>query len=216
MKQRWMFTVTMIVVLLGALFGARVTGVEASGLQSPDDPPQDMMGRIAEKLGMTREALLEALLEGQTLRDVAEAQGVEIRPGAPGQARFLPREAAGEVIAAALDMTPDELQEAIRSGQTVPELVEAAGLDPAALAAEIKAAASADIQQAVADGDLDEDRAQAIIERLETSDAVERWLSGEGLPDMQRPSPRQLLDLGRTVYRWLQQHPGARRLLRRP
>lgn len=316
MARKWMLALVSVIALL-------VSTVGVVAAQTPqDEGPDDALARMAEELGMTRETLLEALLEGQSLQDVAESQGVDprrwfqarwmprpvplrvpplegmpmdavvevlaeavdmepaelrealaegttipqllvernldpetvaaevkaatierirdaVEEGNLGEARAdrmierleasdvlerwlsgerplspedVPMDVKLEVVAEALGMTAEDLREALREGQTVPELVDEVGLDPDVLAADIKAEMIARIQKAVEEGELDEDRAELTIERLEASDAIERWLSGEA---PRRPSPRQLLQLGKRTVRLLREHPRLRRFFRR-
>jgi sulfur carrier protein ThiS len=179
---------TLVLVLVVMMMS--ITSVGGAAAQAPDDGMDgDLFTRMAETLGMTREALLQTLLEGQTLREVAEAQDVEPRhllprPATGGRRPFaggapVPPEAGLEMLAKALDMTPAALKEAREAGTSLTELIESEGLDPEVVAAEIKAEAVARIEAAAAEGDLPEARAEAMIERLETSDWIERWVAGE-------------------------------------
>ena len=202
---KWLLSLIVSVVLL---IGA-VGGVWA---QSPDEPVDDAIARLAGRLDMSRTELLEALLEGQTLQDVAAAQGVDVRGSGRGPMGLpVQGEVVVETVAQALNMTVEELKAAMREGHRVSDLVAEAGLDADVVAAEIKAAAVARIDEAQADGKLDASRAESLIDRIEETDAVEAWLSGERVP---RPTPRQLQRLGRTMYRWFDRHPGARQLIR--
>ena len=167
-----------------------VTGVVAA--QSADDEgPDDLIAHIADRLGLNRTELLEALLEGQSLADVAAAQGVDLpvrgnqRPGMRDHLNppvDIPQGMMLEILADVLGMTPQDLRAALHEGQRVPDLVAAAGLDPTIIAARIKAEAISQIQAAVDEGKLPSDRAEVLIDRLEASDRIERWLAGEQPP----------------------------------
>ena len=120
-----------------------VSWVGVAAAQTPDEGDDgDLMARLAAELDMTREELLQTLLEGKTLREVAADQGVDPRDlmGRPhhrpsrGQVVDATRELLADVMADSLGMTPEELREALASGQTVPELLEAEGLDPEVVA----------------------------------------------------------------------------------
>jgi sulfur carrier protein ThiS len=182
MFRKWILAVVVAVVMMASL-----TSVAAA--QGPDDPDgTDLVARIAENLGMTREGLLKALLTGKTLQEVAEEQGVEPRRwghpllrgrGAAGLVVPLPPGAGVEIVAELLQMDPQALREALEVGQTVPELLEEAGLSADVVAAQVKAALTERIEQAVEEGKLSEERAAISTERLEGSDFIERWLAGE-------------------------------------
>lgn len=202
---KWLLSLMVSVALLVGAVG----GVLA---QEPDEPVDDALSRLAGRLDMSRTEFLEALLEGQTLKEVAASQGVDVGAEEHGPT-WLPvkGEVVVETVAQALDMTVEDLRAAMREGNRISDLVSDAGLDVDAVAAEIKAAAVARINEAVADGKLDASRAEALSERIEETDAVEAWLSGERHPG---PTPRQLQRLGRTMYRWFDRRPGARQLIR--
>jgi len=179
-------TIASVALMLAIL----VTGVVVA--QSADDEgPDDLIARIADRLDLSRTELLEALLEGQSLTDVAAEQGVDLpargnqRPGMRGQLNppvDIPRGMMLEVLADVLGMTPQDLRAAFHEGQRVPDLVAAAGLDPTIIAARIKAEMISRIQAAVDEGKLPPDRAEVLIDRLEASDTIERWLAGEQPP----------------------------------
>lgn len=179
-----------MVLVLAAVMMMALVAVGGVAAQAPDDGVEgDLFSQMAETLGMTREELLQTLLEGQTLREVAEAQGVEPWQLASGMSSRGRRPFAGgapfppeiglEVVAEALDMTPEALKEAREAGTTLDALIAEKGLDPETVAAEIKAEAAARIEAAAEAGDLPEARAEAMIERLESSDWIERWVAGE-------------------------------------
>jgi sulfur carrier protein ThiS len=193
MLRKWVLAVVTAVVLLGSLAGV-------AAAQGPDDPEgTDLVARIAENLGMTRQELLEALLTGKTLQEVAEEQGAEprrwsLRPlrgrGAAGPVEPLPPEVRVEILAELLEMEPQALREALEAGQTVAELLEKAGLSAEVAAAHVKAALIERIEQAAEEGKLAEERAATAIERLEASAFIERWLAGE------RPVQRRMVPPG--------------------
>lgn len=85
------------------------------------DPMMDRLQATAEALGMTVEELGEALANGQTILEIAEAQGVDLREQMRLQAM--------EPLAEALNMTVEELQAALDGGQTIREIAEAQGVD---------------------------------------------------------------------------------------
>jgi hypothetical protein len=100
-------------------------------------------------------------------------------PGKRGHGAFGPGDVMGfrgqgqEALAEALGMTVDELQAAIQSGQTPQEIAEAQGLNwddvQTQLREQALATAKEKLQQAVADGKLSQEQADAILERMENA-----------------------------------------------
>jgi hypothetical protein len=220
---------------------------------------------LAEALDMTPEELREALVEGQTVPELLEAQGLSpevvaaqvkaaaieriveaVDEGKLAEERadaaierleasdvverwlagegtpFLklrwggvPMEAMGEALAQALAMEPEELREILEAGQTVPEVIESSDLDPEVVAADIKVALIGQIDDAVEKDKLTEERAEQMIKRLEESEVIESWLAGDGPAPVSPRVPRQIIEAGRKLFRWLRDHPSARRFLGR-
>ena len=123
----------------------------------------DHQALLADELGITveeleaaqaraREAAIEqAIDEGL----ITEEQAERMRTRQALQ-RYLDRHA---LLAEALDMTPEALQEAFADGETVKTLMEAKGLDAEALQDRIEAAFEAALAQAVADGVITQEQA---------------------------------------------------------
>jgi tape measure domain-containing protein len=77
-----------------------------------------------------------------------------------------------EDLAAALGLTTEELQAEFEAGKRLPELLEELGIDEADLQAALQAARVAHIQQAVSDGELTQEQADEMLERMETAAQV--------------------------------------------
>lgn len=109
-------------------------------------------------------ALVAALLVGVV--GSVSAQGPDNRPGRP----FM--RMADALIGAAVDATGLEQAEiwaALREGQSLAEVIEANGGDPAAVIAAAKADLTAQIEQAVEDGWLAELRAEQLLSNLDAA-----------------------------------------------
>jgi transcriptional regulator with XRE-family HTH domain len=106
-----------------------------------------------------------------------EGPGGHGRPGGPGGQRD-PHGEHLDIIAEVLGMTPDELREALASGQTIAELAEAQGVPLQDVADALVAAETERLQQAVEDGRLTQEEA---VERLALMEEniLERLESGE-------------------------------------
>ncbi len=74
--------------------------------------------------------------------------------------------ACAEAIAEALGLTVEELQARLADGERLPDVAEALGVEWADVQEAIEAARVAQIEQAVADGDLTQEEADQILERM--------------------------------------------------
>lgn len=210
--------VSLGVLVIGLLFSVGVSAVVA---QSPDDEGEvtvenDLIARMAESMDLTREALLQALLDGQTFREVMDQQGVTLREVMPGPLMPcrggppVPRQALSlDILSDALGMEPEAIREALKEGQTLAELIEAKGLSVEAVADDLKAVIVDRVAQAIEDGKIQEERADAMLEKLEDSDVIEDWLAGEA------PFPGARGGVADRVCKWLQSAPTALRFLHR-
>jgi hypothetical protein len=71
-----------------------------------------------------------------------------------------------DAVADALGLTPDELSAELNSGKTLAALAEEKGLDRAALVAELESAHQAGLAQAVTDGVLTQEQADAMLSQM--------------------------------------------------
>lgn len=85
-----------------------------------------------------------------------------------------------EDVAGVLGIDEAELMEALRDGSTLAEIAEANGVDAATLVEAMTAAATEAIDEAVADGLITQDRADAMLENLpgRITDQLDRSFSG--------------------------------------
>ena len=117
--------------------------------------------------------------------------GFRRRPGKPG----FPMEKKLEVLAEALDMDVDALKEALKAGQTPQELAEAQGLDWEELQAQLRERVLEMVRerldQAVEEGKLTQEQADAILERMENAplDAFRKGFRGHRSPRGHRGGP---------------------------
>ena len=136
----------------------------------------------AKALGMTTDDLSAALKEGKTLEQLATEKGVDFQmvQDAIQAARPL-RLGSTELDAAAkaLDMTTDELTTALKDGKTLQELADAAGVDLETVQDAIQAAHATEmrtqIEQAVTDGNMTQEKADWLLEGLDKG-----FLDGRG------------------------------------
>lgn len=125
------------------------------------------------------EEVLDGLVaEGTVTQEQADAVQGGVRQGAeewraehpgrrgdhrPGRGRGVPGlRGAVEAAAEAIGVEPDALREALRDGRSIAAVAEEAGVERQAVIDAITAAARERIDQAVADGHLDAERAEAL------------------------------------------------------
>lgn len=103
---------------------------------------------------------------------VAAAQGPGDRgrrPAQPGFPRMNFVAVLAQVIADQTDLAWSDVLDALRDGQTLSEVLQANGADPQAISDAVKAEITAAIEQAVADGDLTQTRADVLLSQLDTA-----------------------------------------------
>ena len=159
---------------------AELLGVSVEELQQAKE--DRTIGDLVEAAGMTMEefkaemetikadALQAAVAEGLITEEQAEAlanrEGKRGRRGGGrgnGLGNIIGAEEAMAIVADALDISVEELQEAREAGTRLPELIEELGLDEEAVKAEIQAAKEAAIQQAVEDGTITQEEADELL-----------------------------------------------------
>lgn len=203
-------------------------GEDAGGRQLGG--PGARLSTAAGALGITEDELRTALEAGQSIAQVAEAEGIDVQtvidalvaeatarlaeaeaslpermtdlvnreglpehhgPGGPGgPGRHLVGEGL-DAAAEAIGITDDELRTALRSGSSIAEVAAANDVEVQSMIDALVAAATERIDEAVADGRIDAERAEAL-----KADLVERItarVNGEGPPrgghDLEAPAP---------------------------
>ncbi len=158
------------------------------GLRGGTIDPQAL---LAGELGITVEELEAAQTRA---REAAVEQAVDEGLITEEQAdRMRTRQALRSyldryaLLAEALEMTPEELQDAFADGETVKTLMEAKGLDRDALQDRVEAAFEAALAQAVADGVIAQEQADEI-----TMDGKPGFGPREGIPMPQGPGGRRM------------------------
>ena len=129
---------------------------------------------MKNKMSVVIAGLLVALLAvgviGATNASAQQPLGAELHGRGPGGGRGLGLEGL-QVAAEALGMSTDELITALRSGQTLEEIADAAGVDLQDVQDAIQAARADDfrdrIQQALDDGSITQEHADWLLEGLE-------------------------------------------------
>jgi uncharacterized protein YidB (DUF937 family) len=169
----------LVVVLLAA--GAVGVVVAAELFDDGDTPIHDMFSRLAERLGLTREDMLQQLLDGKTLGEVMEDQGLT-REDVIGnrQIVFIPKFKQPffdlESIADVLGMEPEVLRQAFADGQSLADVIDAQGLDKDEVLADLITYANDKIKAAQEAGHITAEQADKLLDRLENGDFGTDWM----------------------------------------
>jgi hypothetical protein len=197
----------MAVAGLAAAGAIAVTAIGISNGASAQTPPDDEQSGygqryrelLAEELGITVDELAsaqtaardKAIDEAVAAGDLTEEQGRklkerEIGEGHPGFA--LGFRAAGklhravlsvfESAADAVGLPVDEVRDRIAGGESLVEIADSQDIDEATLKADLIADLTDKINQAVTDGDLDQDHADMLLDNLDA--LVDRAINAEG------------------------------------
>ncbi|MEM7126856.1 MAG: hypothetical protein AAF702_11050 [Chloroflexota bacterium] len=131
------------------------------------EQPGELQAELAAALGITEEALQSAQ---DSAREAALAQAVEDGRITQEEADLKEAESAlretierTEVIADALDVPVEELEAALDAGTSIRDIASDLGIDGDTLRTEVEAAYEVAVQQAVEDGVISQDQADAIL-----------------------------------------------------
>ena len=172
--------------LIAATAGAAAIGIGAltvgsllpvGALQTQEEEPPAAPDDAGERVGPRRilTAALAELVENGTLTQaqadavLAEVQErVDALPDRPGHGhpRLRLLSNGHEIAAETIGIEPEELREALRDGQSIAEVAEANGVAPDAVVVALVDAGDAAIDEAVANGRMDEERAAELRENL--------------------------------------------------
>ena len=198
-----LFAALGVMVLLVSSLVAGVALAQGGGTGDTQGARGSFAARVAAHLGVTEQQLVDAFKATrlETL-DEAVAAG-KISPEDAEQIRQRIEEGQGlgfglrgwrihalggivSSVAETLDMTPREIAQDLRQGQSLAEIGQAKGVSTDTLKSAILTAADEKLDQAVADGKLTQDQADKIMTRLTNNiDKILNWKrgsGGEGLP----------------------------------
>ncbi len=194
MKRLLMILAAVVVLAVGAV----AVGGVATSAQEGDGPIGTLLGKVAEKLGVTEDELEAAFQEArdETIDEavadgrLTEEQAARLRErveegGFPLRARFRGAgEHKGYVIEAAaqvLGMSQEELKDELKDGNSLAEIVEAQDMTVDDFKAELLVEVQADIDAKVADGTITQEQADRLSEGLEERiDNIVNAQPGEG------------------------------------
>jgi polyhydroxyalkanoate synthesis regulator phasin len=198
-----LFAALGVVVLLVSSLVAGVALAQGGGGGDSQGARESFAARVASHLGLTEQQLVdafkaarlemldEAVAAGKITQEQADQvrQRIEQSQGLGLGLRGWRVRALGGVVrsvAGTLDMTPREILQDLRQGQSLAEIGQAKGVSTDTLKSAILSAAKEKLDQAVANGKLTQDQADKIMTRLtENIDKILNWKrgsSGEGLP----------------------------------
>jgi lambda repressor-like predicted transcriptional regulator len=198
-----LFAALGVVFLLVSSLVAGVALAQGGGTGDTQGERPSLAARVAAHLGVTEQQLVDAFKAARLeMLDEAVAAG-KISPEDAEQIRQRIEESQGlglglrgwrihalggivSSVAETLDMTPREIVQDLRQGQSLAEIGQAKGVSTDTLKSAILTAADEKLDQAVADGKLTQDQADKIMTRLtDNIDKILNWKrgsGGEGLP----------------------------------
>jgi len=195
-----LFAALGVVILLVSGLAAGVALAQGGGGGDAQGARQSFAARVAAHLGVTEQQLVDAFKtarlemldeavaagkispeEADQIRQrIEESKGLGLRPGI-GMRHWRARALGGIVksVAETLNMTPREIVQDLRQGQSLAEIAQAKGVSIDTLKSAIVDAAKEKLDQAVADGKLTQDQADKIMTRLtDNIDKIVNWKRG--------------------------------------
>ena len=170
--------------LIGILLGATVFGPGAASAQEATtsttlaQDEESTTARLANHQKRIRASLDSLVTDGTITAAQADAVAARLAESFPGRGRGLRIHAGLDVAAATIGISEANLVEALRDGQTIAEVAEAGGVTAQAVIDALVAEINRRVDEAVAEGNIDSDRATEI-----KANAVEKataWVNGEG------------------------------------
>ncbi len=166
--------VVLVVVML-------VVGLAIPVYAAEDIPPQqgDMITKLAEAVGMSREEFLEELLSGKTTQEILAENGVSQQALSlmRNENQRQPTErVAITALTELLAMSRAEFYQALVDGYTLDALLEAEGLTHDDFSEAYKILAEENVNQALEDGKITEEQAEKMLDKLSDDDLGEQWL----------------------------------------
>ncbi len=191
-----LFAALGVMALLVSGLVAGVALAQGGGEGDAQGARERFAARVASHLGVTEQQLVDAFKAARLeMLDEAVAVG-KISPERAERVRERIEESRGlglglrgwrlralggivSSVADTLDMTPREIFQEIRQGQSLAEIGESKGVSADTLKSAILTAAQDKLDQAVADGNLTQERADKIMARLTANiDRILNWKRG--------------------------------------
>ncbi len=198
MKRFWRIglVVAAVLALAGAAVGFVAAQTDGDGGPAAGDRP-NFVGGLAENLGIAQEELEAAIRQtGLDLVDEAVAAGrmseekaakirerIESGEGVPFFQHHRPHRQGGQVVgkvAEFLGLTPQEVVEALKDGQSLAQIAEENGVSSDKLSAFLLGELEARLAEAVENGGISQEQADQALERA--SEQIDRLINHGGLP----------------------------------
>lgn len=170
-RKSWrVIAVLALVALLLGVAGAALAAGNGSG--RPAAVLHDLfVQKLAALLGVDQDKLVSAMQEArqQALEEavqkgiITSQQAEKMKAGRMGAAW-------GQELASVLGMTPQELREALAAGKTLADLAAEKGLSTDQLKEQLVAKVKEKLDQAVAEGKMTRERADAVLQHLQNLD----------------------------------------------
>jgi hypothetical protein len=166
----------------GVAAGATIMGPGPAGAQDEADSDADAAGVFADRLSEALQPLVDDGTITDSQRDAVIEQLESSRPdlgelGFRRHPRSGPRLEVAADLAEILGMEPDEMVDALRSGDSLADLAEANGVDPQDLVDAIVAGVEERVDSALEADRIDEEKAAEILENA--TEHAEGVVSGD-------------------------------------
>jgi polyhydroxyalkanoate synthesis regulator phasin len=161
--MRSILVIGTLAAIMGLLLGSTVLSSGAAGAQEISNTSADPADRDARQADRIRAALDDLVEEGTISAEQADAVAAHLagRWDFPGR-RHLRIHAGLDVAATTIGISEADLVQELRTGQSVAEVAEANGVEPQAVIDALVAEIDARVDEAVAEGNLEAERADAI------------------------------------------------------
>ncbi|MGB9904963.1 MAG: hypothetical protein ACPLQO_09925 [Desulfotomaculales bacterium] len=195
MKKK-VFLAVAVTLVLTVLFAGAALAQNATGTNAGKMPQlfQTFLEKFAANLGVDKDKVTEALKQTEEqMIDEAVAEGKMTQEQAakakeklqnnqfffglfPGHKQFGPREGKGAgpgpaMLAQALGLSADELKAQLKEGKTIEEIAQQQGMTTEQLQEKMKELKIQQIQQAVKDGKLTQEKADQLIQKIQNAPA---------------------------------------------
>ena len=202
MKKMWRIGLAMVafLALAGVAVGFVAAQTDGDG-EAASEKHANFVARLAENLAITQEELEQAIQQTQlelvderlAAGDLTAEQADRIRERiASGEAKLFPHgrhrpqggAQVGGKVADFLGVTPEEVVEGLKAGQSLAQIAEANGVSAVDLSAFLLGELEVRLAEAVEKGKIDQARADEIL--ANAPERIDQLINHEGLPDGKR------------------------------
>ena len=177
-RLRSIVLIGVIAAILGLVLGGTILGPETAGAQETSGPAVPDDGPPARQIEQIRGALDGLVADGTISEEQADAVAAHLASQWDFRGRRLHRIHAGlDVAAATIGITEADLVVALRDGQTIAEVAEENGVDAQTVIDDLVAEVNSRVDEAVANGDLEAERAEGI--KANALERITDFVNGE-------------------------------------